>query len=46
MMLYLTLLLVYLRMTDYVIHVIVTILMCWMNDSNEMFCNVIGVFVV
>ena len=43
MMRYLTLLLVYHRMTDYVIQVTVTILMCWMNHSNEMFSNVIGV---
>jgi hypothetical protein len=44
MMLYLTLLLVYHRVVDYMIHVVVTILMCWMNDIIEMFCNVIGVF--
>jgi len=43
MMLYLTLLLVYRRMIDCVIHVIVTILTCWINDSNEMFCDVISV---
>jgi hypothetical protein len=38
-----TLLLVYCWEVEYVIYLIVTIQMCWMNDI-AMFCNVIGVF--
>jgi hypothetical protein len=41
---YLTILLVCCWMVDYMIQVIVAILMCWMNDSNGIFGNVVGVF--